>query len=135
MLFLQEFMDNKEYPPPETLPAAARRRSVGRTRTVISGSLGTPAWIQPGGPASSTTFGSSLLPPTNGRGWMAALHFLRVAKYRTPVSRAPCPASMEPIRRLQRETLPEAARTKSHGPTRMATFGSLGELDSLLPAA
>ena len=65
---------------PGTLPDAAGKLRAGPTAAAISGSLVAMAAMPRELLANSTTFGSSILPRTNGRGWAEAVRYPAVAK-------------------------------------------------------
>jgi len=58
-------------PAPGTFPEPAIRPPVGPTARAISGSLVASDSTQMESPGCLMTFGSSVLPPTSGRGWVA----------------------------------------------------------------
>jgi hypothetical protein len=92
----------------------------GPTAAAISGSLGAKGSMPTAIWAISTTFGSSILPRTNGRGWAEA------ARSRTRMVASPeCTARWE---RLPPETSPEAVPALRAGPTAAAISGSLGAI-------
>src|SRR5271156_4088661 len=60
---------------PEMFPEAEAPRQAGPIAAAIYGSLGAMARIRPAIPDTSTTFGSSILPPWNGPGWVEATRY------------------------------------------------------------
>ncbi len=108
--------------PPETSPDAGITRSDGPTAAAISGSLGAMAAMPATMKAISTTFGSSILPRTYGRGWGEAARLAAMA------ASPECTARWE---RLPPETSPEPGITRSVGPTAAAISGSLGAMATM----
>ena len=102
---------------PGTSPEAANSLQSGPIAAAISGSLGALAMMPTTTVFCSTTFGSSILPLTNGRGLAAAARSL------TAVYRPECTARWV---RLLPGTSPEAALPLRAGPIAAAISGSLG---------
>ena len=119
---LPECTVRRERLPPETSPEAELAQSVGPTAAAISGSLEEKATTPAELPDRSTTFGSSILPPTNGSGWAEA------ARLASLTASSECTARWE---RAPPETYPEADIAQSVGPITAAISGSLGAVATM----
>src|SRR5258705_10252405 len=111
----QAYTAHRVRPLRKTCQETARLQSVGPTARAISGYLAATAQIRLAGMALSTTFGSTIRPPTNGRGWA------ETARSMGPLVSA-CPARWV---RQPPETSRKAAPALSVGRTQRETCGSL----------
>ena len=98
---------------PGTFPEAAIALRPGPTAAAISGSLGALASMTAPVLVISMTFGSSILPRTNGPGW-------------AEIARPTCPECTARWEYPLPETFPEAAISLRTGPIAAAISGSLG---------
>src|SRR5258705_12741281 len=73
----QAYTAHRVRPLRKTCQETARLQSVGPTARAISGYLAATAQIRLAGMALSTTFGSTIRPPTNGRGWAETARSMR----------------------------------------------------------
>jgi hypothetical protein len=100
-----------------TTQGALMARRVGQIAMAISGSLAAlDTVVIPASLAPSTAFGSSILPLTNGRGWVEAVYLRSILM----VNRE-CTARWE---HLLPGISPEAGMAHSLGPTKAAISGS-----------
>src|SRR6266403_765185 len=109
----------------KTCQETARLQSVGPTARAISGYLAATAQIRLAGMALSTTFGSTIRPPTNGHGWAETA--------RSPAQIVTRPVSMAAWVRQPLGTFPVLEGMRSVGPTAMEIFGSSGGLALIRP--